>query len=102
VCCAVLRCLSPPPAGQQQAEAEARQETVAATLADKKKALEGAKKELTKAQQEGRHVESQVCCGGTAGGQLGWSTSMVFISSINSWLGACLHGCNGFFSLSQP
>ena len=49
-----------PPAGQQQGEAEARQETVTATLEEKKKALEGAKKELAKSQQDKRHIESQV------------------------------------------
>lgn len=78
----MLCCLSPPPAGQQQAEAEARQETVAATLAEKKKALEGAKKELSKAQQEGRHVESQVCAWGHRWGtSWGGSTAVVSVSS---------------------
>lgn len=49
----------PSTAAKEQAEADARRETVASTLAEKERRLAEARAELDKAQKETRHVDSQ-------------------------------------------
>lgn len=48
-----------PLAAREQAEAEARQDTVAATLVDRERRLAEARAGLDKCQKESRHVDSQ-------------------------------------------